>query len=174
MLKHPLSYQDVPILSRLQSAWTRGDAHVVGRWNAHLYASRESAELQQEDRHLGAALVRLLADLGFAEATAWRTRHAVCFATPFALAASRWKLPVDVCATGYLWAWTENQVAAAIKVIPLGQTAGQRLLGDAIVEIPAAIQCGLAVADEDIGFAAPGLGIVSALHESQYSRLFRS
>lgn len=174
MLKYPLSYLDVPVLGRLHDAWSRGDSCSVEHWNAQLYASRESAELQQEDRHLGTALARLLSDLGVAEAETWCTRHAVCFATPFALAASRWQMTADVAATGYLWSWAENQVTVAIKAIPLGQTAGQRLLGDAIVEIAAATRHGLTLRDEEIGFAAAGLGLASALHETQYSRLFRS
>ena len=44
----------------------------------------------------------------------------------------------------------------------------------AIDLIPIAIEKGLLCSDEDIGLSAPGLAIASALHETQYSRLFRS
>jgi inner membrane protein len=75
---------------------------------------------------------------------------------------------------GLLWAWTENQVAAAAKLGLLGQTASQRLLSRAMPEIIAAVAQGLALDDDGIGCAAPGLGLASAGHETQYSRLFRS
>jgi urease accessory protein len=75
---------------------------------------------------------------------------------------------------GYLWAWTENQVAAAIKLVPLGQVAGQRILSSALHSIPGLVSIGLSLTEEDIGSLAPGLAIASALHEIQYTRLFRS
>jgi urease accessory protein len=68
----------------------------------------------------------------------------------------------------------EHQVSAAVKLVPLGQTAGQRLLGSLGEQIPAAVTAGMALADDEIGAAAPGLAIASAQHETQYSRLFRS
>ncbi len=68
----------------------------------------------------------------------------------------------------------ENQVAAAVKLLPLGQTAGQRVLGELLDGIPAAIQRARGVEDARLGASEPGLAIASALHETQYSRLFRS
>ena len=144
------------------------------RWNARLFASREAAELQREDRHLGAALARLLSDLGLEEAEPWRNAPRVCFATLFSLAAVRWDIPLLEAATGYAWAWTENQVTATTRLIPLGQTASQRLLVAAGPVIVAAVADGLVLPDEEIGAAAPGLALAGALHETQYSRLFRS
>ena len=75
---------------------------------------------------------------------------------------------------GYAWVWCEQQVAAAVKLIPLGQTAGQRLLLGLGAMIPAAVRAGCSLADEDLGGTAPGLGIASARRETQYTRLFRS
>jgi urease accessory protein len=73
------------------------------RWNGRLDASREAAELQREDQHLGTALARLLADLGFDEAVPWRNAPRVCFATLFGLAAVKWDIPLSEAATGYAW-----------------------------------------------------------------------
>jgi urease accessory protein len=70
--------------------------------------------------------------------------------------------------------WAENQVLAAIKLVPLGQTSGQKLLSSAIEIIPDLVLIGLALQDTEIGFTNPGQGIASALHETQYTRLFRS
>ena len=70
--------------------------------------------------------------------------------------------------------WAENQVLAAIKLIPLGQTDGQKLLSSVIEVIPDQVLIGLSLKDEEIGYTTPGQGIASALHETQYTRLFRS
>ena len=174
LLGHALRRLDLPVFARLYGAWEAADADTVRRWNARLYASREAAELQREDRQLGAALARLLTDLGVAEAASWRNAPRVCFATLFSLAAARWEIPLLEATTGYAWAWTENQVTAATRLIPLGQTASQRLLVAAGPAIAAAVEQGLTLADEEIGTAAPGLALAGALHETQYSRLFRS
>ncbi|MFZ1324580.1 MAG: urease accessory UreF family protein [Candidatus Contendobacter sp.] len=174
LLDHNLRRLDLPVFARLYRAWRDLDAEAVKHWNAWLYASREAAELQQEDRHLGMALARLLADLGLDEAAPWRNAPRVCFATLFALAAARWEIPLPQAATGYAWSWLENQVTAATRLIPLGQTASQRLLSAAGPAVTAAVAEGLVLADEDIGAAAPGLALAGALHETQYSRLFRS
>jgi urease accessory protein len=174
LLNNPLCYLDVPVFARLYRAWQAADADRLSAWNDRLYAGREAAELQQEDRHLGAALARLLADLGVVEAAAWRAAPRVCFATLFSLAAVRWHIALSPATQGYLWAWAENQVAAATRLIPLGQTAGQRLLVRLMPAIRRAAQRGLLVEDGGIGRAAPGLALASTLHETQYTRLFRS
>ena len=174
LLNHTVRRLDLPVFTRLYGAWRESDLDTVQRWNTRLYASREAAELQQEDRHLGAALARLLSDLGLEEAKPWRNAPRVCFATLFSLAAVQWEIPLPEATTGYAWAWTENQVIAATRLIPLGQTASQRLLVAAGPAIAAAVADGLALPDEDIGAAAPGLALAGALHETQYSRLFRS
>ena len=174
LLQNPLSHIDIPVLARLYTAWQANDLDAVGHWSAFLSAGRESRELQDEDRQLGMALARLLNDLGVDGSAAWINHSRASFATLFSLAAFRWQVPLVPAAQGYLWAWTENQVAAAIKLIPLGQTAGQRILSHAGAVIPAAVNRGLALNDEDIGFVAQRLAMGSALHEDQYSRLFRS
>lgn len=174
LLGHSMQRLDLPVFARLYRSWRDADADAVRRWNARLYASREAAELQREDRHLGMALARLLVDLGVNEAASWRNAPRVCFATLFSLAAVRWEIPLPEAATGYVWAWTENQIIAATRLIPLGQTASQRLLVAAGPAIAAAVAEGLTLADEEIGAAAPGLALAGALHETQYSRLFQS
>ena len=174
LLGHSIRRLDVPVFARLYAAWTGGDTVAIRQWNARLYASREAAELQREDQHLGAALARLLTDLGIAEAEPWRTAPRGCLATLFSLAAVRWDIPLPEAATGYVWAWAENQVIAAARLIPLGQTAAQRLLTAMGPALTRAVAEGLMVTDEDIGGLAPGLGLAGALHETQYSRLFRS
>lgn len=169
-----LARLDLPVLGRLYDAWHAGDEASARRWTAFLLASRETAELRAEDRHLGRALARVLADMGTVEARHWDTDRNVCWAALFALAAVRWGIDRDNAAAGYLWAWLENQVAAGVKLIPLGQTAGQRVLLRVSERIPTAVADGLGVDEAAIGAAAPGAALASAAHETQYSRLFRS
>lgn len=174
LLRHNLAYLDVPVLQRCYAAWEHDDLEQLEKWSAFILASRESAELHAEDLHLGRALATLLSDLEMAEAGALRLSGCAPFVRLLALAGVKWRVPIEQLAAGLLWSWSENQVAAAIKLVPLGQTAGQQMLLRIAELIPAAVSVGLALDDEDIGATAPGLGIASALHETQYTRLFRS
>ncbi|HEY0708394.1 MAG TPA: urease accessory UreF family protein, partial [Polyangia bacterium] len=139
-----------------------------------LFASRGSAELQAEDRRLGSALARVLETLDLPEASAWVARPRLCHLTLYALATARWNLRLAEAATAWLFAWCENQAAAAMRLIPLGQTSGLRLLEQARRVIPDCVAAGLALSDDDAGWGCPGVALASASHETQYSRLFRS
>jgi urease accessory protein len=174
LLNHSLSSLDVPILARIHKAWQTRDLTTVEYWNQYLQASRESNELLTEDRQIGTALKQLLLSLEVHSVKDWPESHPPSFVTLFALAAAHWKIPLGEACQGFLWSWCENQVSAAIKLVPLGQTAGQRILSAVIDEIPLAVERGLKLSDDDIGATAHGLGIASALHETQYTRLFRS
>ncbi len=174
LVNHSLSALDIPILSRLYKSWQLNDMEKVIYWNHYLQASRESGELLTEDRQIGGALQKLLADMKIHQVKNWPESEQPSFATMFALAASHWMVTLNEACQGFLWSWSENQVAAAIKLVPLGQTAGQRILSKVVDEIPSAVERGLKLTDDQIGMAAHGLGIASALHETQYTRLFRS
>ncbi len=174
LLDHNLGGLEVPLFARLHAAWSDGDSARVARWNDFLHAARPTRELQEEDRRLGAALARVLANLGIAEAAPWCDDRRVTQITLFTLACARWQIPLSPAVSAFLFAWAENQVAGAIRLLPLGQSAGQRILGELGARIPPAVAAGLALADDDIGQGAPALALASALHETQYSRIFRS
>ena len=174
LLKHSLMYLDVPILGRFYQSWKNNHMEKVLYWNEYLLASRDSYELQEEDLQLGKALARLLVDLDLGEAEPFSRSPNSCFLNLYALAATRWNISLNDAAIGFLWMWAENQVIGAIKLVPLGQTAGQKILSQIIELIPEVVARGLLLEDEDIGFTAPGQGIASTLHETQYTRLFRS
>jgi urease accessory protein len=165
---------DLPALIRLHSAWATQDSDAVEHWNAWLQASRESAELRAEDLGQGRALARLLGDLGIDPAASWAARDDACWATLFALAAVVSAIPQREMLEGYLWAWCENQVAAAIKLVPLGQTDGQRLLWQLADTLGGAADHALQLDDDAMGGGLPGVLLSSTLHETQYSRMFRS
>jgi len=165
---------DVPVLLRLHAAWLDDDADSVNRWSRFLVASRETSELRAEDRHLGRSLAKVLGEAGIENARAWTTRPDATFASLFTLGCTKWRVDVSSCAYGYVWAWAENQVLAAVKAVPLGQSAGQRMLDALIADIPALVADATQMNDEQIGSAAPMHLIASAAHETQYTRLFRS
>jgi urease accessory protein len=165
---------DLPLLLRMHRAWCAGEAEAALNWSRRLLAARETAELRAEDRHMGGALARVLSGLDLAEARSWIGSQDASFAVLFALAAARWDIAAPDAAQGYLWAWCENQVLGAVKLVPLGQNAGQRLLDRLLRRIPVLAEAALSIADADIGVATPMQGLASARHERQYSRLFRS
>ena len=104
----------------------------VLRWNAFLIAWRETAELRAEDRHLGACIAararRARAHHGAFSVNAATNMAGVAHATAFAFACARWSIEPAACCKTYAWAWVENQMLAAVKLVPLGQSAAQRML----------------------------------------------
>jgi urease accessory protein len=171
--RHAIGTLDLPILSRLHHAWSNGDLPAVERWNAQLLASRETCELRAEDIHLGRSLARVLLELNLSEARGWLVAD-VSFAGMFALATARWQIAATDALGGYLWAWSENQVLAAVKLVPLGQSAGQRMLHRLIESMPQIIERAQRLGDDEICISAVSQALASSLHESQYTRLFRS
>jgi urease accessory protein len=174
LLAHSLGALEVPLLLRLHRAWAHGDREEIARWNDLGHAARATRELQAEDRRLGAALARVLETLGLAPAAGWADHPRVTQVNMFALACQAWGIPATPAASALLFAWAESQVAAAVRLVPLGQSAGQRILSRLGQAIPAVVHTGLALEDDDIGQGALGQALASAWHETQYTRIFRS
>jgi urease accessory protein len=173
LARHAVGTLDLPILLRLYRAWSCGDAAALEFWNAQMIAARGTAELRGEELHLGRALARVLESLEMSDAARW-LEAAPAFSTMFSLAAVRWNISAGETLSGYLWTWAENQVLAAIKLVPLGQSAGRRLLHKLIDSMPAIASHAAAMPDRHIGAGVMLQTLSSALHESQYTRLFRS
>jgi len=162
VLEFSMARMEAPILFRMMSEQKK--------WNQMFLASRESAELRAETVQMGYSLNRLFKDLGLGEVPV----EEPSFPAAFAYAAAQWKIEPEAALQAYLWAWLENQVMAAVKAVPLGQTDGQRMLlalGNRIEEL---VKKAMQMKDDEIGNFAPGLALLSAKHETQYSRLFRS
>ncbi|NOT13267.1 MAG: urease accessory protein UreF [Methylococcaceae bacterium] len=174
LMERCLTRIDLPILLRLYAAWQNGDSEKVNYWSQQLVACRETAELRAEDRQTGQALARLLVSLDMMEMRLWIREPETTLATIFSFAALKWSIPVREAAIGYLWSWLENQVLCAVKLVPLGQAAGQQLLIKLGNKIPHLVDEAFMLADHDIGGSVFGLGLISSRHEMLYSRLFRS
>ncbi len=91
-----------------------------------------------------------------------------------ALALSRTGATLEQCLQAYAFGWAENMVQAAIKSVPLGQNSGQRILTQLAQHIASAVGHALQMTDDTRQAFSPMLAILSAQHETQYSRLFRS
>jgi urease accessory protein len=173
-LTHTLARVDLPLLARMHAAALAADDDALVRWSRQLIAFRETRELVADDCDRGRALARLLRDLEVAAARPWVERADVPFAALTAIAAAEWRLPVVATLHAYAWGWLENQVLAGVKLIPLGQVAGQRLLLALSARIPAVVDAALSYDDDDLGGSLPIVALASSLHETQYTRLFRS
>jgi len=169
VLELSVSRMEAPVLLRLVDAWRAGDAALAGRWNALFLASRETAELRAETVQMGHSLARLLAELGVDVPLAEPSYPAA-----FARAVAAWRIAVREALVAYLWAWIENQVMAAVKTVPLGQTDGQKMLLALGGTLEALAARAAALGDDELGNFAPGLALLSSRHETQYTRLFRS
>lgn len=178
LAENALGTLDLPVLARLHAAWTADDLAAVHRWNAFLIAARETEELRAEDRHTGEALWKILVELRVFDRAvqnqAGPKQQSFGYASMFAVACSRWCVPAPEMLQAFAWAWAENQVLAAIKLVPLGQTAGQRMLDRLIPHLTSICGAALRVDDGDLGVCAVMQGMASARHELQYTRLFRS
>jgi urease accessory protein len=173
VMHHGQARLDIPVLARLYKAWQCRKMRDFDHWNRFLRAARGTAELQQEDCHMGRALHRLLGDLMPEEMEGVPSSNPT-FTAMFAVAAFNWGIGLREVCTGLLWAWAENQIAAAVKLVPLGQTQGQTILMQIAEQIPHVVEQGLALDTDDIGAVTPALTMASALHETQHTRLFRS
>ncbi len=174
VLRHGLARLELPLLVRLASAFVENDDAAAERWSWLLLASRETSERRAEEQEIGRALARLLADQGVAEAGTWFRRPAVTQLGMFALAGARFTVPPAALVPAFAFAWAENQVGALARLVPLGQLAAQRVLASLGALVPAACADAGALSDADIGATLPGLALASALHETQYTRLFKS
>ena len=171
-----LARSDLPAVAQAIAAWRAQDDIRIGQLNAWVLRSRESAELRAQTEQMGKSLLDWLRN----HTTATPTQIALLagqeptYPVAFALAAASTGAPVRECLLAYAFGWAENMVQAAIKSVPLGQSAGQRILSALAAEIPSAVDHALAVTDETRQAFSPMLAILSSQHEVQYSRLFRS
>jgi urease accessory protein len=164
---------DLPLLLRMAVAIRTGDSAALAYWNCYLLASRETAELRREDGNMGRALRRLAGGL-LGNPRAVDALPIPAFAASFAEIGASWSVTDDALCAAYAWVWFDNQIAAAVKLVPLGQTQGQRLLLELTDQLDTLTAAAMNCTDADLGQAATGLALASAAHETQYSRLFQS
>ncbi|MEK7344794.1 MAG: urease accessory UreF family protein [Pseudomonadota bacterium] len=167
---------DMAVLAQAIPAWQNSDAprlQALSRW---VMGTRETAEMRLQTEQMGRSLLDWLRNLQQAR----DDQLACCNQLPpsyplvMALALSLAHAPLDQALQAYAFGWAENLSQAALKAVPLGQSAGQRMLARLAREIPQAVQTALNLNDDDRQAFSPMLAILSARHETQYSRIFRS
>jgi urease accessory protein len=176
-LVNVLARGELPLLAHQIEHWRMHDHAALTAANEEYIASRESAELRRETEQMGWSLAQLCASLEWGDAARRATLASikpVAQPTAFALAAFAHDASPQAALAAYAFSWVENQAAAALKAVPLGQLAGQRIIVALRNAIDAAVARAIATPLDHINTFAPQLGVLSARHESQYSRLFRS
>jgi len=176
-LNESIARTDLALIKRLYQALHDHDFEGFKRYNELLIACRESSELRLADVAMGKAMVRLLKNLDSIDSAAYHPlfdKQENSFVAVFAVAAYLCKLDLVSAQSGYCWTFLDNQVAAATKMVPLGQTQAQNLLFELSDKVEAAINIANKIETENIGASLPRLAMASAWHETQYTRLFRS
>lgn len=179
-LRLALGRADLPACAAAMRAWQADELDTVRALNDWVLQTRESSELRLQAEQMGRSLLEWLRNKPQDEASAAQLQALAALApapswpVAFALAAVQTGAPLREALLAHGFGWAENMVGAAIKAVPLGQSAGQRLLQALSAELPGVVDAALAMdADQRQAFT-PMLAILSAQHEAQYSRLFRS
>ena len=171
-----LARGELAVLAQAVSAWRCGDTARVTALNDWILHTRETSELQQQTTQMGRSLVEWLKTVrpALAQTAAALPGPSLTYPIAFALAASATPASARDILLAFAFGWAENMMQAALKSVPLGQSAGQRILVRLADEIPAAVDHALQLDDAGRQAFSPMLAILSARHETQYSRLFRS
>lgn len=170
---------EAPLWLALYQAWQQPDFAELQRCNDRVLATRESQELLLECTQTGHSLRQWLLALPALELQtnqrdALLALQPVAYLTVHALASRTLGLCVSTGLHALAWSLLENLGSAALKLVPLGQTQGQALLRRLSLRLGATITEVLSDPEREPQNFSPMLGILSAQHESQYSRLFRS
>ena len=190
VLEFSMTSFEIPCMLSMSAAWAAGSLAVVAALNDEFLSTRESAEIRAAGVQMGFSLRALLCNLPDVPAATVDARRAIrepSLPCVWSAAAAAWRIEPQDAVVGYLWTWAENQVLVAMKAVPIGQSAGQRVLlaiGSKTAQLAAQMDSGEMNSGE-IGASemegtsggsnfCPGLAILSSQHETQYSRLFRS
>lgn len=171
-IANTMAWTDFIVLNEVIPASLQNRSEQLNECNSLILACRETKELKLTDTAMGASLLRVLRNLD--QLLPPLADGDCSFVTVFGWAAARWQIAPRQAMLGYGWSWLENQVAAATKLVPLGQTQAQQCLVDLQPELEAAVTLAQQHTLDDVGASLPALAIASSLHETQYSRLFRS
>lgn len=172
MMENGVGQLDLPVMKRIYCCLLEKDLEQEQYWNSFLYAARETRELQQEDKQIALAFFRLMK--GVCPDAIENFEGQKTYPGLFTRAAYFYQAELEEMLEAFLWAWLENQVAAAGKLVPLGQTDMQKIISELLQDIPVIVGGALQIKDEHIAYGLPGFIHASVLHETQYSRLFRS
>ncbi|NEP02300.1 MAG: urease accessory protein UreF [Symploca sp. SIO2E9] len=170
---------ETAVMVRAYSCASNSDFQSLTYWNAWLSAAKETKELREQSWQMGGSLIGLLVDLeqqrkSPIEKLASAVGYPCNYGVAFGIGAAYWRIELQAAVLGYLHSWASNLIGAAVKLIPLGQTVGQKLLFELNTSLSAAAEEILVLEDEQLSNCGWGLSLASMAHENQYTRLFRS
>jgi urease accessory protein len=175
-LHHSQARGDMTVIAQMVLAWQDNDHARLTELSQWVHATRETAELRLQTEQMGRSMLEWMMNLNLVK-TEWIdlcNSLVPTYPLAFALALSLTDAPLEQCLQTYAFGWAENMVQAALKSVPLGQNSGQRILLALSQNISQAVARALVTTDESRQVFSPVLAILSAQHETQYSRLFRS
>lgn len=174
LLAHGAGRTDAILLAHAHRAAAAGDRVALAQLAALACALVPSEERQTEAQAQGAAFARALS-------AAWPGIGAVLegdgplpYAVVVGAACGAAGVPLGAALIGYLQAFAGMVVSAAVRLVPLGQSDGLRALAAIEGRVLALADAAAEAPLEAIGGAAFRADIASMLHESQYTRLFRT
>lgn len=175
-LQLALTRGDLAVIAQAIPAWREGRLDRIAELNGWVMQTRETSELRAQAEQMGRSLLEWLRNHEGASAAHIEACAALqpTYPVAFALAASQTAAGVRDCLLAYAFGWAENMMQAALKSVPLGQSAGQRILAQLSRDIPGAVETAMRLPDGERQAFSPMLAILSSQHETQYSRLFRS
>lgn len=168
-LQLTIARADLVVVRHAIAAWRSGNAAEACRWNDWMLHTRETSELRQQTEQMGRSMIDWLKSV---RPDAFVPAHSLSYPVAWSLAAATFGVETRAALQAFAFGWAENMVQAAVRAVPLGQSAGQRILSRLASGIPGAVDHAMR-ADEPQAFS-PMLAILSSRHENQYSRLFRS
>ncbi len=165
---------DMPAVAHAMQAWREPQPCAVRDINQWVLQTRESGEQRAQALQMGRSLREWLRhdEHGDDARLAWISH--LTWPVAFALAAVQASVREREALLAHAFGWAENMVQAAMKAVPLGQVAAQRVLARLSRDIPQAVDHALAVAPDERQAFTPMLALLGAAHEHQYSRIFRS
>jgi urease accessory protein len=166
---------EVAVMLRAYRSVKESDFKALCYWNEWLSAARETEELRASSWQMGRSLIRLLTELQpqtkcFADAVGNPCNYAIAFG----IAVAHWDINIRLALLGYLHSWATNLITSGVKLIPLGQTSGQKLLLLLQPLFTIAMEEVLSLEDDELSCCSWGLSLASMKHQTLYTRLFRS
>jgi urease accessory protein len=170
---------EAPLWLLSYQAWADGDQKAAQDLNDYFLASRETQELRAETEQMGWSLLQIAQSLGWGGESVEQlaSMKPLSLLTAHTYASFHLNIQAQNGLAAYAFSWIENQVAASLKAIPLGQVAGQQALTKIRLLVPQMVSEAKERAKSDLSMIdnfSPMLAILSSRHETQYSRLFRS
>lgn len=169
-----LTVQELPILTRLYRSMLNKDVAAAEYWTQFSVAVRDTAELRQEERNRGESYLRMLESI---ESINGSWPRSLFLRTP--LASIAWfsvnnAISESSLLVAYAHNWLESSVITGVKAIPLGQSAGQKIIFQLASQLVNAVDRSLTISDDCVGVSLPAMSMASCGHEVLYSRIYRS